>query len=74
MKSKDSKQKILEKIKTDAIRIYSIKKVVEKYMESIEEIININQLHKCFKLAVKDGYTDEIFNEIILQSKVEFNY
>ncbi len=74
VKSKDSKQKILEKIKTDAIRIYSIKKVVEKYMESIEEIININQLHECFKSAVKDGYTDEIFNEIILQSKVEFNY
>ncbi len=74
VKSKDSKQKILKKIKNDAIRIYSIKKVVEKYMESIEEIININQLHKCFKIAIKDGYTYNIFNEIILQSKVEFNY
>ena len=74
VKSQDSNKKILKRIKDHALRTYSIKKVVDKYMDSIEEIININTLHKSFKESAKGGYTHNILNEIILQSKVEFNY
>lgn len=43
-------------------------------MECIEEVINIPGLHKCFISAVKQGYLNRILEEIILQSKVEFNF
>ena len=74
VKSQDSEKKILKGMHYNALRIYSIKSVVDKYMQSIEEIINIPTLHKYFTEAVKQGYTQNILNEVILQSKVEFNY
>ena len=43
-------------------------------MECIEEVININRLQDCFIKAVKQGYLTNILDEIVLQSKVEFNY
>lgn len=74
VKSNSKKEDILRKIKEDALRVYSIKEVVNKYMESIEELINIPRLCECFKAAVKEGHLHSILDEIILQSKVEFNY
>ena len=74
IKSEEDKKKLLKSMKDNALRIYSIKAVVDKYMQSIEEIINIPQIHKCFLEAVEQEYTQKILNEIILQSKVEFNY
>lgn len=74
IKSQEKEKKLFEGIKNNAIKIYSIKNIVDKYMQCIEEIINIPYLHRCFKNAVKQGYLRDILNEIILQSKVEFNY
>lgn len=74
IKSDDSKQNLLNGIKTNALRIYNVKAVVNRYMQCIEEIINIPRLHKCFIDAVKQGYLKNILDEIVLQSKVEFNY
>jgi len=74
VKSEDSEENLREAIKNSAIRIYSIKDVVDKYMQCIEEIINIQKLHNCFLEAVKQGYLKDILDEIVLQSKVEFNY
>ena len=74
IKSEEDKKKLLKGMKDNALHIYLIKAVVDKYMQSIEEIINIPQLHKCFLEAAEQGYTKKILNEIILQSKVEFNY
>lgn len=48
IKSEESKRKLLKGIRDNALRVYSIKVVVDKYMQSIEEVINIPQLHKCF--------------------------
>lgn len=61
-------------IKDNALRIYSVQEVVDRYMQCIEEIVNIPRLHKCFIEAEKQGYLKNILDEIILQSKVEFNY
>ncbi|MBC8523622.1 hypothetical protein H8D29_06810 [PVC group bacterium] len=66
--------KITTGMKSQAMTIYPVESVVEKYMQCIEEIINIPTLHKHFTSTVKQGYLDQVLDEIILQSKVEFNY
>lgn len=42
-------------------------------MDCIEEVINIPVLRERFQLAVKQGYLTEIMDEVVRQSKVEFN-
>ena len=74
VKSQDTEKILLDGIRDNALRIYSVKAVVDRYMQCIEEIINIPRLHKCFLEAEKQGYLKNILDEIILQSKVEFNY
>lgn len=48
--------------------------IVKKYMACIEEIINIPMLNLRLNEAIKQGYLSNILDEIVLQSKVEFNY
>jgi len=60
-------------IKEKAYEIYSVKAIVEKYVNSIEELINIPVLIENFEECVKDGKIDSILDEIIEQSRVEFN-
>ena len=43
-------------------------------MNCIEEVINIPILRKRFRIAKKQGYLKQLMGEIVLQSKVEFNY
>jgi hypothetical protein len=43
-------------------------------MACIEEVINIPILVSRFEETVKQGYLSAILDEIVLQSKVEFNY
>jgi hypothetical protein len=43
-------------------------------MNCIEEVINISILADRFNETVKQRYLNNILDEIILQSKVEFNY
>ena len=42
-------------------------------MSCIEEIINIPKLLECLDSVIKKGNLKEVTQEIILQSKVEFN-
>jgi hypothetical protein len=62
------------KIQENASKTYSIKAIVDKYMDCIEEVINISTLNERFNEAVKQGYLNNILDEIVTQSKVEFNY
>jgi len=62
-----------EEIKAKAYQLYSIKKIVDKYLNSIEELINIPVLVERFEACVEDGQIDNILDEIIKQSEVEFN-
>jgi len=73
VKSEKSKEELLKKMKENAEEIYSIKSIVKKYMDCIEEIINIPMIIERLNTAVKNGYTKSIIHEIVLQSKVEFN-
>lgn len=74
IKSTERIDDILEIIKGNATKTYSIAAIVEKYMDCIEEVINILTLQERFRETTEAGYLKNILNEIITQSKVEFNY
>ena len=74
IKSQESEDILINKIKTCALSSYSILAIVEKYMSCIEEIFNIPKLLAIFDDIIKQGDLDNVLNEIILQSKVEFNF
>lgn len=58
----------------DANKLFGIKSIVSKYMSSIEEIINTEKLKELLLLTIKNGKLINILDEIVLQSKLEFNY
>jgi len=74
IKSDESISDLKKKIQENAIKSYSIKAIVDKYMDCIEEVINIQILNERFNVAVKQGYLNNILDTIVTQSKVEFNY
>jgi hypothetical protein len=74
IKSDDAIEDITQKIKENAHKTYSIKAIVDKYMNCIEEVINIPTLTMRFREAVHQGYLSKILDEIVIQSKIEFNY
>ncbi len=74
VKTNESTSILLEKIRTNANKIYGIEAIVNTYMACIEELINIPTLIDYFKKVQKQGNLHQILNEIIVQSKVEFNY
>jgi len=73
IKSTNPIRTLTTKLRQGAERQYAIKAIVKKYMDCIEEVINIPVLRDRFQLAVKQGYLTEIMDEVIRQSKVEFN-
>ncbi len=74
IKSEQTSEKLLETLSKNAYQQYAIKAVVDKYLSCIEEIINIPVLKQRLDTAIDNGYLINIINEIIIQSKVEFNY
>lgn len=74
IKTKEDREQIYEHLRQGAYEQYTIEKIVNKYMESIEDVVNIPQLITYFNEADKMGYLKDILNEILIQSKVEFNY
>lgn len=65
---------MLVKIRANALKSYGIDAIVEDYMNCIEELINIPILSERFKEVEKQGKLHDVLSEIIIQSKVEFNY
>ena len=74
IKSEEETKNLLARIWKNAIKTYSIEAIVDNYMNCIEEIINIPTLNERFKESVKQGYLNNILEEIVTQSKVEFNF
>ena len=74
IKSDEPEKALIKRINENAIKLYSIKAIVDKYMSCIEEVINIPILTERFIEATRQGYLNDILNEIIKQSKVEFHY
>jgi hypothetical protein len=74
IKSDEPVETLLKKIKDNATKSYSITSIVDKYMSCIEEVINTTVLNQVFEVAIKNGYLKNILDEIVTQSKIEFNY
>lgn len=74
IKTELTEKEIASLLRKNAEQLYSVKDIVNKYMASIEEVINIPKLIEIFDQSVNKGNLDEILDEIIRQSKVEFNY
>lgn len=74
VKSTEATDTLRDKLHQDALTTYVVKDIVDKYMDCIEEIINIPKLESYFKSVVEIGQLANVLSEIILQSKVEFNY
>jgi hypothetical protein len=74
VKSLDNADLILKNIRQQALSKYKINAVVETYLRAIEEIINIPILFDRLEVVKKSGKLAKVMNEIITQSRVEFNY
>jgi hypothetical protein len=65
---------LTKRMKEQAKEAYGIDKIVDRYMECVEEIINIPMLLERFDAVIKDGKLTDVLNEIVIHSKVEFHY
>ncbi len=74
IKSTDNIDSLKTKLEERARRQFAIKLIVDRYMASIEEIVNIPALIERFERAVEQGYLGSILGEIVKQSKIEYNY
>ena len=74
VKTNSSYEEIEKIIKEQAKAKYNIEAIVNSYMDSIEEIINVPDLMKYFEEMIYSDSLKRIMDEIIVQSKVEFNY
>lgn len=72
VKSDEDINVIMSKIKANARKTYAIECVVNEYMSCIEEIINLNMLSHML-IGMDEKALRDILDEIILQSRVEFN-
>lgn len=73
IKTNEDIDKIIEKIKIQAENKYQVKAIVTRYIESIEEIINITKIMNIFEQVLIAGKGQKVIEEIILQSRIEFN-
>jgi len=74
IKSKLSIQKLTQSIENGAKEQFKIEEVVKKYMQCVEEIINIDSLITSLNKIEKENNLNNVLSEIIKQSKIEFNY
>lgn len=73
VKTEQRSEEILGKIEEQAAARYNIKAIVKRYLKSIEEVINIPELMHRFDLVLEQGKGGAVIEEIVLQSRVEFN-
>ncbi len=74
IKSDEDVDILRRKLEDGAKKQFGIQRVVESYMSCIEEIINIPVLRERFRQAEKQGYLPRMLDEIVRQSRVEFNH
>ena len=73
VKSTESIDDILARIRAQATRMYNVDTIVNRYMDCIEELINIPILLKRFEQATQSDHLNDVVNELVTQSRLEFN-
>ncbi|MFA6761182.1 MAG: hypothetical protein WCR69_09085 [Sulfuricurvum sp.] len=74
IKTEIDEENIYTQLKENALSSYGVKAIVQRYMDSIEEVINIPKLMQIFLNQIERKKVKEIMDEIVIQSRVEFNY
>jgi hypothetical protein len=74
VKSTETVNDLTQRIREGAKEQYSVDSVVDKYISCIEEIINVQKLKSNLLVVERKEAISDVLNEIILQSKLEFNY
>jgi len=74
VKTSEKEDYLRSVIREQAQASYGVDAVVDRYMSSVEEIINVPELLSRFNALREAGRQHEVMNEIIRQSMVEFNY
>lgn len=74
VKSENEESELRKSIYDNAKRTYVVDAVVKRYMDCIEELINIPKLKSVFRSIIEQGSVSSVLEEIIHQSKVEFNF
>lgn len=74
VKSDETADQIRAAIRAQAVAKYKIETIVESYMAAVDQIINVKNLAAAFDVVVKSGQLQNVMDEIVTQSKVEFNY
>lgn len=74
VKTNDDPDVVQQRLIEQAQRKYGIAAIVMRYVEAIEEIINIPLLLSVFESLVQSGKLSDVMVEVIRQSRVEFNY
>jgi hypothetical protein len=73
IKTEEEVEYLLNKIEEQAKTRYQIKAIIKKYMECIEEVINIPEIILRFNKVLEFQRGIQVIEEIVLQSRVEFN-
>ncbi|PSF36109.1 restriction endonuclease [Aphanothece hegewaldii CCALA 016] len=73
VKTEQPIQSILNKLMEQATMRYKVKAIVRRYIEAVEEVINIPELMNRFDSVLERGRGTVVIEEIVLQSRVEFN-
>ena len=73
VKSTDTDTEVRAQLRAEALRKYGVDAIVARYMEAVEEIINIPRLVLVFQGLVETGKLHDVMDEVILQSRVEFH-
>jgi hypothetical protein len=73
VKTTDPPKAVMEELRTQAKRKYRIEAVVDRYLESVEEVVNIPRLLEIFRELVEKGRVNDVMDEIVVQSRAEFN-
>jgi len=74
VKSSEPAPRIIDSIRSQAVSKYKIDAVVNAYMKCVEDVINTPALLESFEHVIESGKLMSVMDEIIIQSKVEFNY
>ena len=64
---------ILKKVKEQAQKKYPVVAIVKRYMQSIEEVINIPRLLAILNDLLEEGKGGAVIDEILTHSKLEFD-
>lgn len=74
VKTEEAVGQLMNKVKADALKTYVVQKVVDNYLNCIEELINIPRLKSCLAELKGRGVMPDVLQEIMVQGKLEFNY